>query len=186
MLFLAFSKVDANFIKWKLTLRSYILANALPTTKQIKIFDQEKFMTADLNLKKDVFIVYIAFFSIVITIYPTQEAQIVLLIAKKVIDLTQYLDFAIVCSKTLVVQLPKCSDINKHAINLEPSKETPFKLFYILRPIKSKTLKIYIEIKLANRYIRSFKFFAPAAILFVSLLNSSFRMCIDYCIFTIS
>ena len=47
--------------------------------------------------------------------------------------------------------------INNQAINLIKSKQTLYGLIYSLGLIKLETLKIYIEINLANRFIRSFK-----------------------------
>ena len=58
-----------------------------------------------------------------ILIYLAQEAQMVLLFAKKVNIPEEYADFSIVFSKKSLAVLPKCSNINKYAINLEPGKQ---------------------------------------------------------------
>ena len=47
-----------------------------------------------------------------------QEAQIALLLAKEVIVLKKYLDFANVFSKESTKVLFECTEINKHAIKL--------------------------------------------------------------------
>lgn len=57
-----------------------------------------------------------------ILIYLAQEAQIALLLIKKVIILGKYLDYTHVFSKKLVTELSKRFDINKHLIDLELSK----------------------------------------------------------------
>lgn len=59
----------------------------------------------------------------------------------------QYLqtDFSDIFSKKLAAIFPECSDINKHAINLEPGKQPPQKLIYRLGLIKLETLKASIN-----------------------------------------
>lgn len=52
-------------------------------------------------------------------IYPARKAQIALLVAKKITILAKYLDFANMFLKKVAPELLKCSDINKHIINLE-------------------------------------------------------------------
>ena len=65
-----------------------------------------------------------------------------------------------------VMKLPKCIRINNHAIKLEKNKQSFFEPIYILELLELKTLKIYIETNLANRFILFFKFPANASILF--------------------
>ena len=77
----------------------------------------------------------------------------VLLLAKKVSVPKDYADFSDVFSKESASVLPNCLNINQHAIDLEPSKQKPYRLIYSLDPMKLETLKTYIEINLANQFI---------------------------------
>lgn len=53
--------------------------------------------------------------------------------------------------------LPKHAKINKHTINLEIGKQLPYELIHNLKPVQLDTLKTYIEINLANGFIRTSK-----------------------------
>lgn len=79
----------------------------------------------------------------------------------------EYSDFIDIFSQTLAAKLPKQLDINQYTINLETSKQPSYKTIYILKSIELETFKIYIEINLANNFIRLFKSFAKALILFI-------------------
>ena len=54
--------------------------------------------------------------------HPAWKTQIVLLLAEKVIIPNKYSNFADVFLKEFAVKLPKCSNINKYAIELERGK----------------------------------------------------------------
>lgn len=49
--------------------------------------------------------------------------------------------------------LPSCLDINKHAINLKPFKQPPYRSIYSLGLVKLETVMIYIKANLANGFI---------------------------------
>ena len=70
--------------------------------------------------------------------------------------------------------------MNEHAIELEKGKQPPFGAIYSLGPVELETLKTYIEINLANGFIRSSKFPAGAPILFDKKPDGSLRLCVDY------
>lgn len=93
ILFLTFSIVGVLFIERELTWQLYTLSKALPATKWVQIIIAKKFATAALNQTKEDFIVYIAFFKGKMMIYLAYDAQIALLMAKKVIVSTKYSDF---------------------------------------------------------------------------------------------
>lgn len=76
-------------------------------------------MAATLDLGKEEFILHMAYPSAKISIYLACKAQIVLLMAKKVIIPIKYLNFADVFLKKSVIKLFKRFDINKHLTNLE-------------------------------------------------------------------
>ena len=115
-----------------------------------------------------------------IWIYLAPEAQIALLITKKVIVPAKYLDFANVFLKKSVKVLPKHTGINKHAIELEDGKQPPYKPIYSLILVKLKSLKTYIKTNLANGFIQPSKSPAGALILFVCKPNGSFWLCVNY------
>lgn len=87
--------------------------------------------------------------------------------AGKVTNLAKYLDFLNVFLKKSAVELSECSDINKYLIDLELGKQPPYGPIYRLGLVKLKILKTYIEINLANNFIRPFNFLAKATIFFV-------------------
>ena len=92
----------------------------------------------------------------------------------------KYADFSDVFSKELVVMLSERSDINEHAINLEPDKQSSYRPIYSLGLVKLKTLKTYIETNPANEFIQPSKFPAKAPIFFVKKPYKSLCLYIDY------
>lgn len=96
----------------------------------------------DENVKA--YIIHIAFLIFKILIYLTQKAQITLLLAKKVIIPIKYLNYANIFSKKSVAKLSKQIDINKYVSDLEPSKQSFYKLIYNFRLVKLKIFKLYI------------------------------------------
>ena len=70
--------------------------------------------------------------------------------------------------------------MNEYAIKLEDDKQPPFGPIYSLGPVELETLKTYMEINLANGFIRPFKSPAGAPILFDRKPDESFRLCVDY------
>ena len=113
-------------------------------------------------------------------IHPAKEAQLALLLAKKVTVSTKYSDFANVFLEKLANIFSKRTRANKHAIKLEKGKHPPYEPIYSLRPVEFKTLKTYIEINLANGFIRTSKSPVGIPILFVRKLNSSFCLYVNY------
>ena len=86
-------------------------------------------------------------------IYPAREAQIALLVAKKVKILTKYLDFLDVFIEEKASILLEVTELNQHAIKLQEGQQLPYGLIYSLGPIELETLKTYIETNLANGFI---------------------------------
>ena len=114
------------------------------------------------------------------SIYAAQKAQIALFIAKNVIVLAKYSDFADVFSKKLAKVLPKRTKINKHAIKIKNGKQPPYEPIYSLGPVELKTLKTYMKTNLANGFIQSLKSPAGAPIPLVCKPNVSLRLCVNY------
>ena len=114
------------------------------------------------------------------TIHPVKQAQMALLLAKKIIVLAKYLDFADTLLKKLANVLPEPSGVSKHIMKLGKGKELPYRPIYSLRPVELKTLKTYIKRNLANDFIWASKLPAGAPILFVRKPNNSFCLYVNY------
>ena len=83
MIFLTFSNADIQFAEKELTWRSYIAAEALPTTKRVELINKKEFAKAALNKKSETFVMHVAALKALlvgIAIYFSQEAQILALI----------------------------------------------------------------------------------------------------------
>lgn len=155
-------------------LRPYHQLNKLKKIK--KEFAKE---TLEKNIKN--FVIYITSFnSKQITIYLAWEAQIDLLLTKKFVILAKYLDFVDIFLKTLAAKLFKRSNINKHLIDLKPSKQPSYKPIYNARLVKLEIFKTYIRTNFANSFICLFKFSAKVFIFFILKFNSNFYLCVIY------
>ena len=113
-------------------------------------------------------------------IYPAKKAQITLLLAKNITLLAEYLDLANVFLEKSANIFPKQTRIYEHTIKLKKCKQPPYRPIYSLKLVKSKTLKTYLEINLANSFIIISKLPAGALILFVYKLNNSLCLCVNY------
>lgn len=58
-LFVTFSNADIQFVKKKLTKRSYTTAKALRTTKQIELIDKKIFVEAVLDKNSETFVIHV-------------------------------------------------------------------------------------------------------------------------------
>ena len=112
-------------------------------------------------------------------IYPVWEAQIALLLAKELIVLAEYSDFADVFSKKLVEVLSERIKIIKHAIELEDGKQSPYRPIYNLSSMELETLKTYIKTNLVQNFIWPLKSPIGVLILFVHKLDGSLQLCIN-------
>ena len=70
-------------------------------------------------------------------------------------------------------------DSNDYAIDLKKNKKSSHKSIYFLFENEFKILRVYIEKHLINDFIRFFKFFVDAFILFVKK-NDNLRLCVNY------
>ena len=115
--FLILNNVNILFIKRKFTWKSYTIAKALPTTKQVEIINKKTFTKMALDKNIEAFVVYITSFSLnLILIYLAWEVYIVLLIIKKVKILIKYLDFLNVFLEKKALVLLKLTKLNQYAI----------------------------------------------------------------------
>ena len=94
--------------------------------------------------------------------------------------LSKYVNFADVFSPKLAVELPKYMEINDYVIKLMDDWQLLYHPIYSLGPVKLEMLKAYIENNLANGFIKPFKFFAEAFILFDKKPDNSLRLCVNY------
>ena len=94
--------------------------------------------------------------------------------------LAEYSDYTNVFSIENAIELLENTGMNEHAIKLEEGKQPPFGPIYSLRLVELETLKTFIEINLANGFIRLSKSPARAPILFDWKPDRSFRLCVDY------
>ena len=76
-----------------------------------------------------------------------------LLLVKKVTISAKYSDFDYIFLEKLANIFPEQTRVNKHAIKLEKSKQSPYGPIYSLRLIEFKTFKTYIKTNLANGFI---------------------------------
>ena len=187
MPFFILNNANIQFAKKELTWRFYTAAEALPTTKQIELIDKKEFAKAALYEKSKTFVVYIAALetspgSAGITIYLSQAAQIAASKQDKALTKvpSKYADYADVFSFNLVMELPKNTGINKHAIELRDDKQPPYRPIYSLELVKLKTLKTYIKTHLKTGFIQPFKSPAGASILFNKKPDGNHWLCVNY------
>ena len=123
---------------------------------------------------------HVSFLGLRITINPARKFYIDLLLAKKVTIPVKYLNFADVFLVKLANVVLAQIGANKYAIELEKSKQPPYKPIYSLKPVELKTFKTYIKTNLANGFFQTLKLPADALILFVCKFNDILYLCIYY------
>ena len=128
----------------------------------------------------EVFVVHVGSLGSRMNIHLAREAQLSLLVTKKVIMPTEYSDFADVFLEKLANVFSERTRANEYTIKLEKGKEPPYGPIYSLEPVEFKTLKTYIKTKLAKSFIWALKSLAGALILFVHKPNGSLCLCVDY------
>lgn len=78
MPFLTFSNADIQFAEKEFTWRFYIVAEALPTTKQVELINKKESAKVALDEESEIFMVHVAALQAPeMTIYPSQTAQII-------------------------------------------------------------------------------------------------------------
>lgn len=94
MSFETFSNSDIVFANRELTWRFYTIDETLSTTWRVEFIDKQEFTKAELDEDVETFLIYISSLSLkLMTIYPAQEAQIVLLLIEKITVSAKYSDF---------------------------------------------------------------------------------------------
>ena len=180
MPYLTLSNADVQFVEKAFTWRSYTTAEALPIIKQIELINKKEFAKVVLDENSETFVTHVVSLNLAFGIHPNRAVQIVSLLTKEVKIPDKYSDFANVFSEKKVLVLPGRTELNKHAIDLENGKQLPYGLIYRLSLGELETLKTYIEIHLKTEFIRPFKSFAGAPILFDNKPDGNLHLCIDY------
>ena len=159
----------------------------LPTARRVKLVGKKEFAAAVLDPEHETYIVLVASLSsapliVSLNVHPSRRPQISGLIAEEASTkvLAEYSNFADVFSSDLATKLPKHTEINTYAIDLEENKQPPYGPIYSLGPVELETLKTYIKTNLANGFIRPSKSPAGAPILFDKKPNGSLRLCVNY------
>ena len=101
-------------------------------------------------------------------------------ITQKITVPAKYAHFASLFLKKLTKILPKQTSIIKHAIKLVDDKPPPEGPIYSPRPVKLKSLKIYLKINLTNGFIQPSKYFIGTSIFLFYKLNSSLLLYVNY------
>ena len=133
-----------------------------------------------MNEEDNTFVVHMAALSVDSNVHASWRAQISTMDVEKVTIPSEYADYTDVFSPDSAAELPKDTSINDHLIDLIDDKQPPYSLIYSLGPVEFETLKTYIEINLANGFIRPSKSSAGAPILFIRKKNGSLQLCVDY------
>lgn len=165
MLFFIISRANLRFAKRKLIQRSYTIAKALFIITQVEIINKKEFALARLNPEDEAFVMYVA--SIRGLVYFSCEVLITSLEMKEITVPTEYSNFTNIFFSNFAAKLLEYIEINNHSINLKKDKQPLQKLIYSLRSMKLEILKTYIEINLANNFIRLLKLLASIPILFI-------------------
>lgn len=118
MFFLILSNADVIFAKQELISRLYTPVEALSKTNWVQIIGQKEFARIALDPDKAAFVMHLAYLGSNMSIHPSCENWITLLVAKQVIILAKCIEFADVVLKKSDVELPKQTKINQSAIDL--------------------------------------------------------------------
>ena len=189
MLFLTLSGADIDFSGRKLRWRTYTTKKALPTTRRVELVGKKEFAAVALDPEHETYVVHVRLVSSnaspifsPLNVHPFQRPQIFGLIAEAAPTkvLAEYSDFADVFFSDLAFELLKDTGINDHAIGLVKGQQPLYGPIYNLGPVELETLKAYIEINLANEFIRPSKSPVKALILFDRKSDSSFELCVNY------
>ena len=186
---LKISNTDIAFGEEKLTWKSYITNETLPTTEQVQLVGPKEFVIAALDVDSETFVVYVTIRERKkMPVHAERQAQIqdgaqvgALLFNKAPTEVpVEYSDYSDVFSAENVAELPENTGMNEHVIKLEEGKQPPFGPIYSLGPVELETLKTYIKTNLANGFIQPSKSPAGAPILFNRKPNKSLHFCVDY------
>lgn len=92
----------------------------------------------------------------------------------------KYFDFSDIFSLDLTSELSKHIRINNHFIKLITGQQLPYRAIYSLELVEMETLKDYVKINLANRFIWQFKLLVDTLIFFDQKSDAFFWLYVDY------
>ena len=135
-----------------------------------------------LNENSKTFVVYVFSLNLALVprIHPDRAIPIASLLTKEVKIPKKYSDFTNIFLEEKALVLPEQTEFNQHTIELEKSKQPPYRPINSLDPVELKILKTYIKTHLKSRFIRPSKSPAGIPILFHKELDGSLRLCVDY------
>ena len=115
-------------------------------------------------------------------VHSKKQAQVRALLFNKALTeiLMEYINYNNVFSTEYAAEFPENNGMNEYAIKLEEGKQPLFRPIYSLGPIELEILKTYIKTNLVNGFIRPFKSFTGAFILFDKKLDRSFCFYVNY------
>lgn len=121
MLFFIMTNANVNFQAWDLEWGSYTIRNILLTITRVGLIGKNKFAAAILDLEHEAFVLYVVAFSVnlVDEVRSLWKAQIVYVKGDEasIKVPNKYANFADVFSPKLVIELPKHTKINDHAVS---------------------------------------------------------------------
>ena len=156
ILFLKISNADMSFGKKILIWKTYITNKALPITKLVHIVNPKEFIIAVLNIDNEMFVMHVAISKREkMLVHSKKQAKVGALLFDKVFSEVpaKYSNYSNVFSAKNIAELLKNTGINEYTIKLKKDKQPSFGPNYSLEPVELETLKIYIEINLANGFI---------------------------------
>lgn len=171
MSFLSPSNANFNFVEksfGRLTWRSYSIAEALLTPCWVQLINKREFIKVVQDKSPKTFVIHMATLEAEALIYLLRAVQIAALQWDKAPTkvLPKYKDYADIFFSNLLIELPKNTGINDHAIKLVEDKNLLYELIYALSLVELEILKIYIEIYLKTGFIWPYKSSTGAAIFF--------------------
>lgn len=184
ILLLSFSNANIRFVEesMKLTWRTYITREMLPTISRVMLIIKNKFIKVTINENFEIFIVYIIVLKARTLIHSTKIAQIAALDWDKTLTkvLAKYADYVNIFSFDLVIKLLENTDINKLSIKLVEDKQPFYGPINVLSLVKLEILKTYIRTYLKPRFIRLSKSLTGIFIIFKKKLYNSLHLFVNY------
>ena len=160
MHFLTLSNGNIQFDTESFTWRCYSAAEILPTVRRVELINKHVFAKAALDKNSEMFVAHFAALEALdLAIHPFQLPLLAALQQDKAPTEipSEYAYYSNVFSPNLAMELPKNTDINKHAIKLVEGKQPSFSPICSLDLVELEILKAYMEIHLKTRFIQPSK-----------------------------
>lgn len=148
----------------------FIITKILLIIKQIELVKKKKFVIVAFNSRDKIFAVFIvSFISFNSDIHSFCRTKLVFLFINKalIVILFEYANFIDIFSLKYITELSKHIKNYYHLIYPIDSQQPHYKSIHSLKPVELEILKTFIEINLANSFIKPFKLPMGTSILFV-------------------